>query len=269
MDFGRRAGRGLHPDANLLPQVESLGGTSLALNLEDGAVCELEFASSTQLRWQATQTPSSGGHCGGNGQAAYRATEIRRGIVLLSFSRADVPTSATTALLDRNRGIATAVFGKLPSRAEAAVTLLDRVERGEELTSVRATLLAGAIDAHFTSATPRHEETRELIGKRIEYTYSATERYEHIYLNEALYTWHCLAGSEKGLADADRCHYRKIAPNLYLFVWREKIVPTLGIVLVDLERLQTTGQILGYRGFDCGAVTSFPVGARARIVSVT
>jgi hypothetical protein len=88
-------------------------------------------------------------------------------------------------------------------------------------------------------------------------------------LNDAFYTWHCLAGSEQGLADTDRCHYRKIAPDLYLFVWREKIVPTLGIVVVDLAQSKTTGQILGYRGFDFGAVTSFPVGARARIVSVT
>ncbi len=44
---------------------------------------------------------------------------------------------------------------------------------------------------------------------------------------------------------------------LYLFIWREKIVPTLGVVLVDLERLKTTGQILGYRGFDFGAVSCF------------
>jgi len=189
--------------------------------------------------------------------------------VLLSFVPSEVSASAITAVLDRNRGIATVVLGQLPSPTEAAETLLERIDRGAELTSVRATFLAGAIDASMTPATARHEETRELIGKRVEYTYSSTERYEHIYLNEAFYCWHCLAGSEKGLADTDRCHYRKIAPDLYLFVWREKIVPTLGIVLVDLAQLRTTGQIFGYRGFDFAAVTSFPVGARARIVSAT
>lgn len=101
-------------------------------------------------------------------------------------------------------------------------------------------------------------------GKRIEYTYSPTERYERIYLNEQLYTWHCLDGSEKGLADTDRCDYRKIAEDLYLFVWREKIVPTLGIVLLDLAQLKTTGQILGYQGFDFAAVTSFSASGRVR-----
>ncbi|MCS6036118.1 hypothetical protein LNQ52_01035 [Klebsiella pneumoniae subsp. pneumoniae] len=33
---------------------------------------------------------------------------------------------------------------------------------------------------------------------------------------------------EKGLADVDRCHYVQVAEDLYLFVWREKIIPTLG-----------------------------------------
>ena len=67
----------------------------------------------------------------------------------------------------------------------------------------------------------------------MEYTYSPTERYEHIYLNEDFYTWQCLMGSEKGLADTDRCHYLKLGEQLYLFVWREKIVPTLGAVVAD------------------------------------
>jgi len=102
------------------------------------------------------------------------------------------------------------------------------------------------------------------VGQRIEYTYSPTERYEHVYLNDRLYTWHCLAGSEKGLADTDRCHYLRLAPLLYLFVWREKLVPTLGVVVVDLEQMKTTGKIFGYRGFAAGTLVNFPVGARAR-----
>jgi hypothetical protein len=159
------------------------------------------------------------------------------------------------------------VLGELPSREEAAETLIERIGRGSELTSVRATFLSGAIGTALTTTTSRHEETSELVGKRVEYTYSLTERYEHIYLGPRLYTWHCLSGSEKGLADTDRCHYRKIAEGLYLFVWREKIVPTLGVVLVDLAQLRTTGQVLGYLGFDFDQVTSFPVGAHVRVIS--
>ena len=88
--------------------------------------------------------------------------------------------------------------------------------------------------------------TTELIGRRVEYTYSPTERYEHIYLNEDFYTWQCLLGSEKGLADTDRCHYLKLGDELYLFVWREKIVPTLGAVVADFSAMRTMGKIFGH-----------------------
>ena len=111
--------------------------------------------------------------------------------------------------------------------------------------------------------------TEELVGKRIEYTYSPTERYEHIYLNGSFYTWHCLLGAEKGLADTDCCHSYKLARNLYLFVWREKIVPTLGVVVLDLNAMRTTGKIFGYEGNDFRKVVNFRIGARARLQNIT
>jgi hypothetical protein len=252
-------GEAFAPEAHLLAQTNQLSGRTVNLHLEDGSTSKLQFLDSSQLRWQGDQHAFSTA-------VPYRATEIRPGIVLLSVSHPDKPASAIAVVLDLPLGICTALRGHLPSRAEAMEPLLTRIARGSELTSVRATFLAGAIDAPWKAATARHAKTRDLIGKRIEYTYSPTEKYEHLYLNEQLYTWHCLSGSERGLADTDRCEYRKIADDLYLFVWREKIVPTLGIVLVDLTQLRTTGQILGYRGFDFAAVTSFPVGARARVI---
>ena len=130
------------------------------------------------------------------------------------------------------------------------------------------------MDTAFTSSTPRHLPTTDLVGRRVEYTYSATERYEHIYLNEHFYTWHCLLGSEKGLADTDRCHYLKLAEDLYLFVWREKIIPTLGAVVVDFQAMRTMGKIFGHAhggggGNDSSGLVDFRVGARARVLNVT
>jgi hypothetical protein len=247
-------GEAFAPDANLLAHTERLGGTTLSLHLDDGSTSKLEFLNGTQLSWE------------GAAPVPYRATEIRPGIVLLSVVHPEKSGSAVSALLDLPRAICTVVTGDLPSKREAAEPLLARISRRLDLTAVRATLLSGAIDAPFTAKTARHPKTLDLVGKRVEYTYSPTERYEHIYLNERLYTWHCVSGSEKGLADTDSCEYRKISDDLYLFVWREKIVPTLGVVLLDLAQLKTTGQILGYQGFDFGAVSYFPVGAHARVL---
>jgi MoaF C-terminal domain len=137
------------------------------------------------------------------------------------------------------------------------------------LTAVSAVFSSAALDVPFTAATPRHEPTTDLIGRRVEYAYSPTERYEHIYLNKDFYTWHCLMGSEKGLADTDRCHYLKLGDELYLFVWREKIVPTLGAVVADFSVMRTMGKIFGHAQDGPAGVVDFPVGARARLLNMT
>ncbi|WP_311196791.1 MoaF C-terminal domain-containing protein, partial [Pseudomonas protegens] len=92
------------------------------------------------------------------------------------------------------------------------------------------------------------------------YIYSASEAYEHTYLNANFYSWQCLRGLEHGLADTDRCHYSKIAEQLYLFDWREKIVPTLGLVLIDLKSGRSDGKIFCYQGADFSSAANFPVG---------
>lgn len=228
----------------------------MTLRLEDGSALDYHFQSDARLT-------------DGTGRVrSYRATEIRPGFLFVDLLLSERRASTISLVLDLDRGVCTALDATLPEQAEAMVPLLERVASGTELTSVRARLLSGAINAPFGPGAVRHTPTRELVGRRIEYSYGRSERYEHVYLNEQFYTWHCLSGSEQGLADTDRCHYLKIADRLYLFVWREKIVPTLGVVIVDLQQMRTTGKIFGYRDLDFGDPVNFPVGARARSVTV-
>jgi len=193
-------------------------------------------------------------------------TEIRPQVYFVDFIDPSQRASSASLVLDLSQQICTVVLGCLPDASQAAMPIPTRISAGEELTGVTATFLSGAVDRPFTATTERHRATTELVGKRIEYTYSTTERYEHVYLNDQRYTWHCLAGSEKGLADTDRCHYFRLAHLLYLFVWREKVVPTLGVVVLDLDQMKTTGKIFGYRDFACDSLVNFPVGARARLL---
>ncbi len=199
----------------------------------------------------------------------YLAFKIRDGIYFVDYVKHQERPTTVTLLLDLDLAILTALIGRLPEPSETKLTLMERITAGKELTSVEALFLDGAVDARFTAETPRHGRTIDLVGRRVEYTYSPTERYEHVYLNERFYTWHCLLGSEKGLADTDRCHYYKLAEELYLFVWREKIVPTLGVVVVDFDKMRTAGKIFGYEGGDPGKLANFPVGAHARLLNVT
>src|SRR3989304_5925707 len=81
--------------------------------------------------------------------------------------------------------------GRRPGEGEASRPLLDLAEQGGELTGVEVTFRSGAIDAPLTAETPRHAPTARLVGRRVEYTYSPTERYEHLYLNERFHPLHC------------------------------------------------------------------------------
>lgn len=254
-------GTAFQSGAYRLRTVEPLVGRTLALHLENRGIVDFTFEANSQLTWSGIGLGIE------KGRAPYEATEIRRGIVFVDFVPPRERAIAVSLVLDLGKGICTALVGRLPTAEEARTPLSERLEHNSELTGVTSTFLAGAIDRSFTEETPRHALTRDMLGKLIEYSYSPSERYQHIYLNENLYSWHCLEGAEKGLADTDRCSYRKLSGRLYLFVWREKIVPTLGVVIVDLHQMKTTGKIFGYRDFRFDAVSNFAIGAWARIVS--
>jgi len=252
------------PQNNSLVPVADLAGRRMTLSFDNGWTIEHHFLDDRNLVWKVT----AGKGTGESSEETYRATNPRPDLYFVDFVKKSEQATSVSLVLDLARGIFTAVHAQMPARKEVEVPFLDRIDAGRELTAVKATFLHGSVDTPLTSQTPRHEVTADLVGKRIEYTYSPTEQYEHIYLNGNFYAWHCLRGSEQGLCDVDRCHYFKVGERFYLFVWREKIVPTLGIVLVDLDRMRTSGKIFGYQGSDFDSLSNFPVGATARVLSV-
>ncbi|KVN16741.1 MULTISPECIES: molybdenum cofactor biosynthesis F family protein [unclassified Burkholderia] len=254
---------GFAPGSHILAPVDDLAGRTLALAATDGATREYTFADRSTLRWRERQAAG-----GASGEAAYRATQLRDGIYFVDYVDPTRRATSVSLVLDLPRGVWTSVEGVLPAEDDVRVDSFSRVARGLPLTGVDATFRHGAI-VGAAAPGPLHAPTRELVGKRTMYRYSATECYEHIYLNDEFYAWHCLAGVERGLADVDRCHCFKLADALYLFVWREKIVPTLGVVLIDLDRCRTDGKIFGYREGDFGALSNFPIGAHAQVLNET
>ena len=256
---------GFAPDSHILPSVGDFAGQTLRLHFADGSVIEHVFETASDLTW----TVVAGAEAGHSGVDHYRATSVRDGIYFIDFIKHSARATTVSLVVDIRRGLFTAVIGTLPTEAETRLDAFSRVEQGRELTAVKTVFAHGTVNRPLTLAEELHQPTRELIGMRNLYTYSPTERYEHIYLNENFYAWQCLDGVEKGLADVDRCHYFKIDRNLYLFVWREKIIPTLGVVMIDLDRLKTDGKILGYQGNNFAELSNFPVGALAQVLNTT
>lgn len=251
-------------DNNCLPSVQDLAGRKLRLCFENAWVIEHEFGESGRLDWRLVEGEADSRQ----GSEQYSATRPREGIYFVDFIKSGERATSVTLVLDLNRHTFLAIMGQLPTAQESMTPFLTRIAQGKALTGVNVTILRGTIDTPFNESHRLPQVTCDLLGKRVEYTYSPHERYEHIYLNERFYTWRCIEGSEKGLTDTDACHYYKIDENLYLFAWREKIVPTLGIVMIDFNALKTTGKIVGYESNDFGKLRNFTVGARARVISV-
>ncbi|MFP6558585.1 MoaF C-terminal domain-containing protein [Paraburkholderia sp. B3] len=258
---------GFAPESNILAPVDDLYGRTFELAFSDGTRSTLAFAADGTVRAAvATAVATS------VATFACRVTSVRDGMYFIDYVGGGDGTrpSTTSIVIDVRQGLCTSVTGSLPTESEARLDAFTRVERGLPLTGVAVQIRHGRIVQEGADASaPLHAPTTELIGMRNLYTYSPTERYEHIYLNENFYTWQCLAGVEAGLADVDHCYMIGIARKLTLFVWCEKIVPTLGVVMIDLERMKTDGKIFGYQGSNFGALSNFPVGAFAQILNVT
>lgn len=251
------------PENNCLPPVDDLAGRQLTLHFENGWMIEHRFASDSELVW----TTVSGEPAGQCETERYVATRPRPGIYFVDFIKGTERATSVSIVLNLNNGSFVGIVGQLPTQPESLQPFLSRIAEGKELTAVAGSIVRGTIDRPCTAETSLPEATADLLGKRVEYTYSPHERYEHIYLNDRFYSWRCIAGSEKGLCDTDAAHYYKIDDQLYLFIWREKIVPTLGVVVVDLAAMKTTGKIFGYESNDFGKLRNFTVGARARVLS--
>jgi hypothetical protein len=250
---------------NALPDSTELAGQLMRLNFENGCTTRIQFYDISTTEWEVIHGTGKGRR----GKGPYRATTLRPGIYLVDFVQNGMRATSFSLVLDTSARMATAVVGTLPTRSETRLDAFSRVLADQELTAVSVQFFRAAVDAPFEGPSHLHKPTDELIGKRIQYVYSQTEVYEHIYLNPELYCWQCLKGIEKGLADTDRCRYYKIADKLYLFVWREKVVPTLGVILIDLKRMKTTGKLFGYESGDFGVLTNAPVGAYAVLLNTT
>jgi hypothetical protein len=269
---------GFAPNSHILAPVGDLAGRTFVLTFADESVDTLRF--DTEHAVEVERMAAGAAQLGElRERHACRVTSLRSGIYFVDYIGADEPlvdedgkprASSTSYVLDLNKQLCTVVTGTLPSEKETRLDAFTRVEHGLELTGVHARIRHGRIgsDAGGKGAA-LHKPTNELVGLRNLYIYSATERYEHIYLNENFYAWQCLSGVEAGLGDVDRCHTIGVDTALYLFVWREKIVPTLGVVMIDLERMKTDGKIFGYQGSGFDAVSNFPVGAHALVLNVT
>lgn len=153
-------------------------------------------------------------------------------------------------------------------KALSVISLLGTASVGT--TAVRHVFVTGDIvevDAQGEPAAP----TTELIGRRVLWVYSSVHAYEHVYLSPHWYTWQCLAGPEQGLADTDENTVWRLRPGIYVFTWREKVIPCGSVTVADhrdAKALRAHGVLFGTDETG-SSQTHFTFGAHGRLLSTT
>ena len=223
----------------------ALDGRELTLNarfVDSGDEFTLTHAfSEAELSWRTGEQA---------GTETYELFEMQPGLFYLHYRRSgeDHPV-VVSAALDLTTGQVTGAVGELGL--------------GPNPHLARQRWFQGQIAGSAATSADAHEPTDELIGRRVRYAYSGDDVYDHVYLNENLFTWLCIGGAELGVGDTDSCTYWKLRENTYLFSWLEKNVGVEGMVLVDLNALRTVGIQFGIDQ-QSGDLVNITMGSYAR-----
>jgi hypothetical protein len=249
-----------------LPSSDELSGKELEFHFNAGnPIFRYTFLNANSLAWQVLEDSDKRQSY----TESYEAIRVAPGIYFVDFIKKNKPSISISMALDLNTRKATVLTVIAPNRKKVSQSLVDRLGRGVDLSTMKVEIMHANINPSSPdeSVIP-HQRTLDLIGKRIKYTYSRNHIYEHIYLNDRLFTWHCLVGVEKGLADTEFCDYFKIAPDVYLFTWREKIMPTFGVVIINLKEMRSNGKTFGL-DVATGKYVNFTMGSYAEYLNNT
>lgn len=182
-------------------------------------------------------------------RAKYRATSLRSGIYLIDYM---FERKSFSIILDLHNQIFTKVTSLLPNHFNK--NLIESAPPTIDFSITR-----GSLDKPYIQDQLLHHQTDELIGSSYIFRYGVDRVYEHTYIDKEHYTWHCLAGNDVGTIDTNSCRYYKIANQLYLLIWVDKTLPSLGLMLLDLEILRGDGKICGYLP-ELAGLTNLPIG---------
>lgn len=233
-------------DANRAPHSEALAGGTYTVLLEDGTRISHEFGQRT-VHWKHSGK-------GESGEDPYEAFEVDTGLYYVQFQHTHDAKQAVSLVLDLTGGHALAVLSTIGDTAQRPTVVTQRFD-------------VGTIEGIEPSGTAPAPST-DLLGRRMLWKYSPAHSYEHIYLTERWYTFHCLSGPEAGLADTDACTYYRLRPGIYLFAWREKVVPCAAVTVADHRDLRSHGALFGLHE-DLTQTVHFTFGAYGRLLSNT
>jgi hypothetical protein len=217
-------------------------GHSLTITTTDGGTLSLDFADADTVKWVA-----DGFQWGGSGADRYEEVPLEGGGFWVDLSIAERSVESITVALHPQKGWALIVHSRIED------------EGADVETRVMQTFHGGIIEGTTATMANAPAPTRDLIGKRTLFRYSPHHLYEHIYLSSRRFTWQNLVGEQRGHAATELATTYKLDDELYLFTWREEIIPVGTVFVFDYAAGRSTGKFIGLEGD--GTIANSPGGA--------
>ncbi|MDQ7099795.1 MULTISPECIES: MoaF C-terminal domain-containing protein [unclassified Serratia (in: enterobacteria)] len=226
-------------DTNRLPGTQDWRGKTLQIAFESSGEITLRFSADRQrVLW------AWGGE---SGEDAYEEVQTSAARYFFNIPLQSPGNECLTLVFNRDSGRALLVRSTLlPEQT---------VEKGSRL---KQSFHVGRIVGATPGGVAPHL-TRELIGYRTLNVYSPNHYYEHFYVNTERYAWQNLRGEQFGHGDMDYATYYKFEDEMFLFTFREKIIPVCSVFFFDFISGRCTGTFLGLDA--AGRVLVSPAGA--------
>lgn len=212
-------------DEYLMPQSFELANRTFMLIFENGWRIKHSFQDSKILTWTIEENGQHGLVADSSGTQEYKAFEVRPKVFFVDFYKEKFEENVSLILNTITGQVICGISG-----------FYER--EGERRT--KTTFLNAHIESH-SDARP-FPPTDALVGKHILYRYTPRDWYEHVYLNRGTFTWHCVDGTEKGLADTEPTKVLELGNDLYMLFWTETVMPVESFIVVDLQQMRSTGR---------------------------
>lgn len=128
------------------------------------------------------------------------------------------------------------------------------------------TYMVGSLDGGIPTGF-KPERTRDLAGQRLLIIYSPNHYYEQIFLNSGRYCWHNLKGEQYGHAASETCDFFKFDDKIYVYSWREMLIPCGTSYILNYRSNVATGKFIGWSGD--GQISHSYAGGEMQILSTT
>jgi hypothetical protein len=231
-------------DSNRLPGSDALVGRKWRITLPAQS---LEFHFTQRNRFEL----------GDAGRADwYEAIIVAPQVYFIDSTQADKPREARTLIVNTQTGRVLSVLSQVREK---------KVEGEPQVAQIFESGFLG--DAGPAPCSFEPAPTRDLIGLRTFNRYSPNHLYEHVYMSSQRYCWQCLVGEQRGHGDVDLATTYKFDENLYLFTFREFLIPVASVFFYNFDEMRSTGKFLGITGD--GQIQNNPAGAFIQKASMT